>query len=197
MHATLAQAPDLASTLRLNLNAQQAALDAAVPDSMRAVGAQSEFTPELRCAGKDGCAPALEALAQHRTQFPMYQPCAFTILQAYSVGGIGAYQARSQRWPGRQRRGAAELTDPEAYPVINAGAHRVLARAADGRRVAVLAAHHDFRVAAGARGRFGLRAHCLPQLRVVTAPAHEAEILARQSGGAVGGDQRRLYAEGP
>src|SRR5580700_10748222 len=197
MRDAFAEHADFTRTVRLHLDAQQPALDAAVPDSVRAIGAQPKLLTQFRRTGEHRGIPALEALAQHAAELTVHQARALVVLQTHTVGRIGAQQTRQRGLPARQRCRIGKGPGDEADQLIHARTHGIFARAADRECIAVLSAHDDGRgLRARARARLSLLTQARPQWRVVAAPAEKPEILPRQSGSTVGSEQGCFYAEG-
>ena len=195
-----AEGARLAGAFRRDLDSQQPALDRAVPDAVRAMRAEAQLHTELRRAGEHRSVPTLEALAQHLTQLAVQRARALAVGEAHAVGRIGAEEPGPIRLARRERRGLGQQPRLEAHQRAHSGTRGVIPRATDRGRVAIAPAHPDpgckrRRLTRGGTA-FRLRAQALPERCVVTAPAEEAEIIAPQSRGPVGGDQRRLDAEG-
>ncbi len=78
---------------RLDVDAQEAAFDGAVPDGVDAVGSQAQLEAEIRGAREDDGLPAFEALLEYFAELSVELTGLLVVLQAHAVRRVHAHQA--------------------------------------------------------------------------------------------------------
>jgi hypothetical protein len=179
-------------TSLVQVEAQQAALDSAVEDTVRALRVDPEIARQGGIAGENRGLPSAELFAQHAPELGIELRQSRLRSDALAVRRIGDDQARlaPRRGHGRKRT----LLDVD--PIAHIGRRAV--REGDAHRIGIDVGTDD--AAAGRprrppRARLG--AQPLPKCCVMPAPARKSEVLAPERGRRIAGERSRLDEKRP